>query len=131
MVAFKLVMSAKDGKSYQKEVKDDAALVFFEKKIGDKVSGDSFGVSGYEFEITGGSDNAGFPMRKDLEGRLRKKIFSSKSIGVRVKGKGVRIRKTVSGNTVYDNTAQINLKILKEGSAPLVSEKSESKEEAK
>ena len=129
MVSFKLVMSAKDGKSYQKEVKDDAADIFFEKKIGDKVSGDQFGVPGYEFEITGGSDNAGFPMRSDLDGRQRRKILSAKGIGVQVKGKGVRIRKTVAGNTVYENSSQINLKILKAGPEPLVSEKSEGKEE--
>ncbi|MBW3012250.1 30S ribosomal protein S6e [Candidatus Woesearchaeota archaeon] len=130
MATFKIVIGAKDGKSYQKEVKDDEASVFLDLKIGDKVSGDSFGFPGYEFEITGGSDNAGFPMRRDVDGRLRKRILTVDSPGVRVKGKGVRIRKTVASNSVYDNTSQINLKVLKQGAAPLGGEAAPAEGEA-
>jgi ribosomal protein S6E (S10) len=36
---------------------------------------------------------------------------------------GRKIRKTVAGNTVYANTAQVNLKVLKHGHAPLFEEK--------
>ncbi|MFP4423803.1 MAG: 30S ribosomal protein S6e [Candidatus Woesearchaeota archaeon] len=115
---FKVVI-AKDGKCVQREVKDDQAEVFLNKKIGETITGDSFGLSGYEFLITGGSDRAGFPMRKDLPGAGRKRILAVKGIGVRKKRHGQRQRKTVSGSTIYAETAQINLKVLKAGKEDL------------
>lgn len=121
MVQFKLVISEKE-KAVQKEVKDDQASVFLNKKIGDKVNGDEIGFSGYEFEITGGSDNCGFPMRKDIDGMSRQKIFTVASTGVNIERKGIRKRKTVAANTVYEGTAQINLKVVKKGKDPLIEE---------
>lgn len=115
---FKVVI-AKDGKSVQREVKDDQAEVFLNKKIGETITGDGFGLPGYEFLIAGGSDRAGFPMRKDVRGAGRKQILAVKGIGVRKKRHGQRQRKTVSGNTIYAETAQINLKVLKAGKEDL------------
>jgi small subunit ribosomal protein S6e len=126
MAEFKLVIGdPKTKKTIQKEVKEEEAKIFLNKKIGDKVKGDSFNLPGYEFEIRGGSDACGFPMRKDLPGSTRKKILSVASLGIKTKFKGVKVRKTVAGNTIYDKTSQINLKILKEGKAPLVEKKEE------
>lgn len=118
MAEFKIVISDK-GKSMQKEVKEAAAAQFMGKKIGEKVGGDAFELTGYEFEITGGSDHCGFPMRKDVNGTKRKKILSISGVGLHVKKKGNRIRKTVAGNTVHERTAQINLKVLKAGAGNL------------
>jgi small subunit ribosomal protein S6e len=121
MAEFKLVISNAKGHAVQKEVKDDQANSLINKVIGDKISGDSMGFPGYEFEITGGSDNAGFPMRKDLAGRIKRRILSVSGKGIHVlRGEGTRIRKTIAGNTVYEGTAQINLKVLKEGSQQIV-----------
>jgi len=133
MVEFKIVIGSKDGKCVQKEVKDDDAKHFVGLKIGDKVNGELLGLTGYEFEVTGGSDNAGFPMRKDIPGSARKKILAISGVGVNNKKKyrcrkkkglrtmeGMRQRKTVAGNTIYDGTAQINLKVLKAGKQPLI-----------
>ena len=67
MAEFKLVISdPKSGRTMQKEVKDDSARAFLDKRIGENVSGDSFELNGYEFVITGGSDKSGFPMRKGI-----------------------------------------------------------------
>ncbi|MBW2997224.1 hypothetical protein KY349_02695, partial [Candidatus Woesearchaeota archaeon] len=142
MAEFKLVISdPKTGKSVQKEVKDDSAKGLVGKKIKEAFKGELIDMPGYEFEITGGSDSAGFPMRWDVHGPARKQITAVKGIGVtnklrrpnpKKKGwrkiKGMRLKKTVAGNTVHDKTAQINLKVLKMGRENLFAEK---KEEAK
>ena len=139
MVEYKIVLAdPKTGKCYQREVKEAEAEVFLGKQIGNKVKGDSFNLSGYEFEITGGSDSSGFPMRGDIEGAGRKRILVIKGIGAKKKRKGQRQRKTVRGNTIGQETNQINMKILKYGKAKLdagetkpTEEKAEKKEDKK
>ena len=119
----KLVLGdPKTGKCYQREVKDDAAKAFVGLKIGDKIRGELFDLTGYEFEITGGSDHCGFPMRRDLDGSARKKILSVQGVGVTRREKGIRYKKTIAGNTIHDKTAQVNLKILKHGPQKLAPE---------
>lgn len=120
MTEFKLVIAdSKTGKCSQREVKDQDASFFLGKKIKDVVKGEVLGLQGYEFEITGGSDDCGFPMRYDVKGSARKKILAISGVGLKEKGKGVRQRKTVCGNTVHEKISQINLKILKAGKEPL------------
>ena len=115
MADYKLSMNdSKDGKSYKREVKDEEAQALLGHKIGDKVKGDAFGLPGYEFEITGGSDNCGFPLRKDIS-VPRKRILTVSGVGVKPGRDGMRQRKTVCGNRLDDNTSQVNLKILKYG----------------
>jgi small subunit ribosomal protein S6e len=132
MVEFKIVMSTKDGKSYQEDIKEQSADYFLNKKIGDTVQGDNFGHPGLEAKITGGSDNAGFPMRKDIQGPDRRQILAVRGVGLKEKRHGQRQRKTITGNTIGDNTVQINLKVLKEGKDKLGGEpEPETKEEPK
>jgi small subunit ribosomal protein S6e len=119
----------KSKKTITKAIANNATEAFMGKKIGDKVHGDSFDLTGYEFEITGGSDNAGFPMRRDVKGIARKRILIVGGVGLRKNLKGRKVRKSVAGNTIYQKTAQINLKVLKHGSAPLFEEKAEKKAE--
>ena len=134
MVDFKLVISdPKTGKSYQKEIKDDLAKPFLGMKIGDKIKGELVDLTGYEFEIRGGSDYCGFPMRKDIKGQIRKMIFAVSGVGIkkkitttkkgdrkiRRKRHGVKQRKTICGNTIHANISQINLMVIKSGSKPL------------
>ncbi len=90
-------------------------------KIGDKVKGEDINLkfSSYEFEITGLSDTSGFPSRKEIEGIARKRILLKKGIGMREKGKGLIRRKSIRGNTISMDIAQINLKTIKEGKEPL------------
>lgn len=118
----------KTGKTVKKVISDKEAEFFLKKRIGDKIKGDDFGFEGYEFEITGGSDYCGFPMRKDVIGASRKRILVVGGVGIRKNKKsrkGKKTRKTVAGNTIHSKTAQINLKILKIGSKPLAEEKEE------
>lgn len=143
MVTFKLVISdAKSGKTVQKEVMDSDATHFLNKKLGDKADGSSFGLAGYEFEITGGSDLCGFPMRKGVPGIKRKKILTYESVGFsgiakgrtkrkkknRPKRYGLRRKKTVCGEVIYEQTSQINLKVLKQGKDNIFPEKTEAKD---
>jgi len=132
MVKFKVVISdPKTGKSVQREVDSDQTKVFQGKKIGEHIKGDTFGLTDYDFEISGGSDTSGFPMRRDVEGTARKRILIVKGVGLRETKKGIRRRKTVAGNTVSLTTAQINLKILKAGKEKLFEEKKEEAKEEK
>ena len=130
MSEFKLTINdCKTGKSYNKIVETD---IFKGKKIREKISGDSFGLKGYELEIRGGSDKSGFPMRPDMAGKLKKKALLSGGVGVTIPRKGARIRKTVKGNEISNDTVQINLKIIKYGAKKideLLGAKEESKEE--
>lgn len=131
MAAFKIVIGTKDGKCVQKEVAEADAKSLIGKKIGDTIKGEVIGLTGYEFLITGGSDYAGFPMRSDIPGAGRKKILAVEGIGMKKKGEGQRQRKTVCGNTIHANTAQINVKVAVAGKTPIVAEPKEGKEEKK
>lgn len=123
MAEFKVVISdPKTGLTVQREVKDPAAKAFLGLKIGDAVKGEAIDLQGYEFEITGGSDFCGFPMRKDVLGVGRKKILSYVGTGVRKQEKGMLQRKTVCGNTIHAKIAQVNLKAVKAGSTDIFNE---------
>ncbi|MHA1794093.1 MAG: S6e family ribosomal protein [Promethearchaeota archaeon] len=131
-ITYRIVIS-KDNKSMQITVEPD---VFFKsligKKIGDELDGGLFGYPGYIFEIRGGSDLAGFPMRKDVQGGVKKRIFvSGPGTGIKNKSirKGDRIRKLVRGNTITDQIVQINTIVKKEGKVQLFVE-SDDKEES-
>ncbi len=118
-------------KCYKKELKDDDCRVLIEKKIGDIIKGEAVGFKGYEFQITGGSDYCGFPMRKDVNGSQRKKILIASGVGIKKrKRKGIRLRKTVAGSVINENTVQINMKTVKYGPEPMEkpAETSETKE---
>ncbi len=109
----KLVISdAKKGKSYSKSVEDSPALLG--RKIGDTVDLDEFGLSGFSAKITGGSDKQGFPMRFDLAGSGRKKLFLTLN-----KKEGVKKRLSRRGNTASIDTAQLNLIVTKFGTKDL------------
>ncbi len=129
MVEFKLVIAdPKTGKSYKKEVKDAEATVLIGKKIGETV--ELHGMQGYKFIITGGSDYAGFPMRADIPGTERKRIYAKGGVGIKDVKRGEKKRKIVCGNTIGPKIVQINLKITEYGQKPL-DEKAEQKEEEK
>ncbi len=114
-MAFKIVLSdPKSRKAYQKEV-DEASSGLNGKKIGEIVKGDFLGLAGFEIQITGGSDKDGFPMRKDFEGIGRKRLLLSGGVGFHPLLNGQRKRKSVRGNTISAQIAQINVKISKHG----------------
>ncbi len=126
-MAFKVNISEKSGKTYKLE--SDAKTLIY-KKIGDTVNGAelSADLEGFELEITGASDKSGFPALKNIEGFTKKRVLLTYGKGLKKKPrregkkrlstpkpKGLRMRKTVRGNTISEETAQINFKVVKEG----------------
>jgi small subunit ribosomal protein S6e len=131
MTDFRLVISnPKSGISVQKELKDPGSKKLIGLKITDKIKGELIDMNGYEFEITGGSDYCGFPMRRDVGGAQRKRILATSGVGIKKSEKGKKIRKSVCGNTIHAKTVQINLKVIKEGKDPIVAPKKEGEEKA-
>lgn len=120
MAEVKVVINdAKTGKSYQKPFPQEQ---FLGLKLKDKLNGEALGLEGYELQVTGGSDEAGFPMRADIQGTARKKALLSSGTGVKktIAGhKGIRVRKSVRGNTFSNKTAQVNVKVVKYGPKPI------------
>ena len=113
MTVFKVVISdPKTGKSRQIEVKDEKARALIDKRIGDVIDGELIGVSGVKLQITGGSDIAGFPMRADIEGPVKKYVLLSGGVGFHPRRKGERRRKLVRGNTISEDIVQVNTKIV-------------------
>ena len=110
---FKLTISdPKAKKCYQTE-HDTKSLLGM--NIGGKFDGSLIGLEGYELEIRGGSDDSGFPMRKDVHGIAKKKILLTNGCGFKTKVGGLRRRKIVRGNTISEGITQINCKVLKTG----------------
>ena len=115
MASFKLCISdPSTGRTFQKEVKDNAARPLIGLNIGETLKGDSIEINGYEFQITGGSDYCGFPMRKGILG-MRKKIAIYGGVGFRGEAKGIKRRKTVVGHKIHEKISQVNLKVVKHG----------------
>ena len=125
---FKINLSTKDGKTYKLEAESPSLK---EKQLGDKIKGEdiSSDFAGYELEITGATDKAGFMASKDVPGIGLKKVLLGYGKGMHKRPKGVkkknkkpiglRLRKTVRGNTISDATLQINIKVIKEGGKKL------------
>jgi small subunit ribosomal protein S6e len=116
----KIVISdTKTGKSYGVDLAKDKDGSLIGKKIGDKLEGGAVGADGYELQITGGSDLAGFPMRADVSGPRRVGVTISSGTGIRKQKKGMRAKRNVRGNIISDQIVQINAKVLTAGSRPL------------
>lgn len=130
-MVFKINISEKTGKTFHLE-SDSEYLV--DKELHDKVSGNEIAenLNGYEFEITGASDEAGFPSLEIITGIGLKKVLLSYEKGMKKRPKkegkikrsknrpkGLRLRKTARGRVISQDIVQINLKTLKEGNKKL------------
>ncbi len=114
-MAMKMVIGLKSGKVAQKELDASLMKVVLGKKLGETFKADGLGFAGYEFTITGGSDDCGFPMRSDVAGFSRKKLLFVKGVGLKETEHGIRHRKTVCGSVVSPKITQLNVKVAKEG----------------
>jgi small subunit ribosomal protein S6e len=111
MAQFKLVLSdPKTGTSEVHELKESNAQLLVGRKIGEAVDGTSMGLSG-KMVITGGSDKAGFPMRRDVQGGGKKYVLLTKGVGLKTDLKGGKKRKLVRGNTITEEIYQVNAKM--------------------
>lgn len=130
-MAFKINIPSKSGKTYKVELETE----FFQgKTLGDKIAGKEIlpDLEDWEFEISGASDKSGFTAMKDVPGVGLKKVllgygkgmhkrqkFEGKKTRSNPTPKGLRLRKTVRGETISDAITQINLRTLKEGKKAL------------
>jgi len=130
-MSFKINLGTKEGKTYKLEAE---APILIGKSLNDKIKGkDIFNdLEGYEFEIVGASDKSGFTSIKGIQGTGLKKALLTYGKGMhkrpRKEGKkkvsnftpkGLKLRKTVRGETLSEDISQVNLKILKEGNKKL------------
>ena len=125
---FKINIGTKEGKTYKIETESEALVG---KELRDKISGTEISpeLAGYEFEIAGASDKAGFMSMENVEGVGLKGVLLTYGKGLHKKPKGdkkknkkpdgMRYRKTVRGKVISPAITQINLKIIKEGAKPL------------
>jgi small subunit ribosomal protein S6e len=111
------VSDPEDGTTYQVDVADQDANRFIGKDIGEEVDGGAVGLDGYTLEVTGGSDDAGRPMREDVRGSELKNVLLEGGTGFNPTQDGERKRVTVRGREVGDATRQINAVISGRGGA--------------
>jgi len=98
--------------AFQLYIKGAVAARFVGLKIGDRIPADIIGFPGKYIVIRGGSDRAGFPMRPDVPGAVKKYLLLSSGPGFRPREDGERRRKLVRGNTISDEIVQINAVIV-------------------
>ena len=135
MAEFKLAIgNPSTKKTYKLQLNENDSKSLYGKKIGEEINGELIGLNGYKIKITGGSDYSGFPMRPEIDGSQKKKIIlTTGSLGFRARRyhnvpstegakkklkqtmPGERRRKSVRGNTISEDTVQINLKVTSAG----------------
>jgi len=143
---FKVNIGTEDGKTFKVETESESLVG---KKIGDNVKGEDISddLSGYELEIMGTSDIAGFPGNKNMDGVNLKRVLVTYGLGMKkkcrkegkktrgnLKRKGLRLKRSLRGNEISRDTVQINLKVLKQGAKKLQEifpDQNKKKEEAK
>ena len=116
---FKININRKDGKTFKLEADTEAITG---KKIGETIEGSDLKpeLSGYKLEITGLSDIAGFPALKNIEGTALKKVLLTKGKAMRTsRPKGLRLKKTIRGNTISSKIVQVNTRVIEEGGKKL------------
>ncbi len=131
MANFKINISEKSGKTYKLESEAESLIG---KSLNDKIKGEDISpdLKGYELEITGTSDNAGFTSMKNVEGVGLKRVLLKYGKGMHKRPKregkkkvsnptpkGLRLRKTVRGKVISPAITQINMKVIKEGNKKL------------
>ena len=114
-----VVSDPKEGKAYQIEPEKSDFQSLVGLTVGEKFDGGKIGLPNYELQITGGSDEEGFPMRSDVKSERRIRTVLSGGTGYKPKDEGMRKRKTVRGNKVSAQIAQLNTKIVEKGEEPI------------
>ena len=109
------VADPESGNTNQVDVSEQDANRFIGRELGDEVDGGAVGLDGYTLELTGGSDNAGRPMRPDVRSANLKEILLTGGTGYHPERDGERKRVTVRGREISDETRQINAKITARG----------------
>ncbi len=121
MATFSVVVSDPEtGRSFTREVDGQDANRFMGREIGDDIDGTAVGLDGFTVEITGGSDDAGRPMRPDVKGDTLSEVLLTGGIGYNPDRDGERRRVTVRGREVGEPITQLNVKVTEgDGSVPV------------
>lgn len=109
------VSDPETGTTYQVDVSDQDANRFIGRDLAEEVDGSAVGLDGFTLELTGGSDNAGRPMRADVTGPNLKEVLLEGGTGFKPSRDGERKRVTVRGREVSADTRQINVRIAERG----------------
>lgn len=112
MAEFKVVVSDKTGDTQQFEVDGQDANRFLGRELGEEVDAGAVGLDGRTLELTGGSDEAGRPMRDDVAGADLKELLLEGGVGYKPSRDGERKRITVRGRQISEATAQVNASIV-------------------
>jgi small subunit ribosomal protein S6e len=113
MADFKVVVSDPEtGRTTQVEVDGQDANRFLGRELGDEVDGGAVGLDGATLELTGGSDNAGRPLRSDVAGSALKELLLEGCVGFAPSRDGERKRVTVRGREISEAVAQINASVV-------------------
>jgi small subunit ribosomal protein S6e len=121
MATFSVVVSDPEtGRSFTREVDGQDANRFMGREIGEEVDGTAVGLDGFTLEISGGSDDAGRPMRPDVRGSELSEVLLTGGVGYNPDRDGERRRVTVRGREVGEPITQLNAKVIEgEGSVPV------------
>lgn len=109
------VADPENGTTHQFEVDGQTANRFVGREIGAEIDAGSLGLSGYTLEVTGGTDNAGRPMRADIAGQDLSSVLLTDGVGFNPSIDGERKRVTVRGRQISTEARQINAKIVDRG----------------
>ena len=113
MAKFKVIVSDPEaGTSKVVELEEARAAPFIGRRLGETLDGSVVDLPAHTVQILGGSDKDGVPMRGNVHGGVRRRVVLSGGAGFSPKKKGERRRKTVRGNIITDEIAQINMKIV-------------------
>lgn len=113
------IVDRKTGKTEALTVEGGQASRLVGMKIGDALDGSLIGKAGHKFKITGGSDTSGFPMLSGVHGAAHKRLMLTKGKAARTARKGERLRVTVRGETISEDTAQVNLVRIEQSQEPV------------
>lgn len=115
MAEFEVVVGDAVGDTRQFDVDGQDANRFLGRDLGEEVDGGAVGLDGYTLELTGGSDDAGRPMRADVAGNDLKELLLEGGVGYEPSRDGERKRVTVRGREVSEATAQVNATVVDGG----------------
>jgi small subunit ribosomal protein S6e len=115
MAEFEVVVGDDTGDTRQFDVDGQDANRFLGRDIGEEVDGGAVGLDGYTLELTGGSDDAGRPMREDVAGDELKELLLEGGVGYEPARDGERKRVTVRGREISESTAQVNARVAEGG----------------
>jgi small subunit ribosomal protein S6e len=116
----KIVYSdTKSGKTAQAEIDKEKIGMLIGRKMDEIIEGSIISLDGYKLKITGLSDKTGSPSRREIEGTIKSRPMLASGTGIRNAKHGFRAKRMVRGNTIGQDTEQVNTVIIEYGAKPV------------